>query len=197
LITLIEPDKRAGAAQEITVKLPYSNDKFSVPSNLDIIGTMNTADRSLAHLDTALRRRFQFVELMPEPERLGPVEFEGVEIDCRRMLEAMNARIEALYDREHMIGHAYFMSETPLDQVFRDRIIPLLAEYFFEDWEKIRIVLGDGRGDNPSVDFISRIDPSDSVLAAEYRAGPVYRRNHEALENPHSYLKIYASVDGL
>jgi len=197
LITLIEADKRAGAPQEITVKLPYSSEKFSVPSNLDIIGTMNTADRSLAHLDTALRRRFQFVELMPEPERLGPVDFEGVEINCRRMLEAMNARIEALYDREHMIGHAYFMSEAPLDQVFRDRIIPLLAEYFFEDWEKIRIVLGDGRGDNPSVDFITRVDPSDSVLAAEYRAGPVYRRNHEALGNPHSYLKIYASVDGL
>lgn len=149
LITLIEPSKRIGADEEIKVKLPYSNDDFGVPSNLYIIGTMNTADRSIALMDTALRRRFDFTEMMPDLTVLEDVEdIDGINI--KSMLEKINKRVEYLYDRDHTIGHAYFMSlkENPssdeLENIFKNKIIPLLQEYFYDDWEKILMVLGDG-----------------------------------------------------
>ena len=155
LITLIEEDKRDGAPNAMQAVLPYSGDSFSVPGNLDIYGTMNTADRSLAHIDTALRRRFSFKELMPKSSLLGNVELDGQEIDLKSLLEAMNQRIEAIFDREHMIGHAYFLTETGTDldlpAVFRDRIIPLLTEYFFDDWSKVRAILADDRCSGPRV----------------------------------------------
>ena len=188
--------------------MPYSKETFQVPSNLYLIGTMNTADRSLALMDTALRRRFDFVEMMPRVDLLIDVEVKG--IDVARMLLKMNQRIEVLYDREHTLGHAFFMQMkyvvdedqrfALLQSIFANRILPLLEEYFFEDWAKIRLVLGDdgkdtvhqfitenGKDYNAATLFVKNVDPG-----YELEEQKTYARNDEALAHPEAYLGIYA-----
>ncbi|CDG56530.1 McrBC restriction endonuclease system, McrB subunit, putative [Campylobacter coli 76339] len=143
LITLIEPSKRIGEKEELKVRLPYSRDEFGVPKNVYILGTMNTADRSITSLDTALRRRFEFIEMMPDVSKLSN-NCEGV--DLQKLLEAINARMEYLLDREKTIGHAFFIDVENLEdlkKVFQNKIIPLLQEYFYNDYALISAVLND------------------------------------------------------
>ncbi len=213
LITLVEVDKREGAKHQVEVTLPYSGDSFSIPLNIDVIGTMNTADRSLALVDTALRRRFEFKELMPKPSLLKNMDVsnEGKDIDIALMLATLNHRIEALYDRDHTIGHAYFMvlRDLPIDKrfaglktLFKDRIIPLLEEYFFEDWQKIRMVLGDNQKSNPNYQFVHKIDQDEDLTLLfgndhglnQYTIRSRYGLNSEALEHTETYLGVYNPV---
>lgn len=168
LITLIEPTKRIGQIEGTSVKLPYSKKLFGVPDNVYLIGTMNTADRSIATIDTALRRRFQFREMQPDPDVLEGVFVEDISI--KELLQRMNLKISALYDREHTIGHAYFtaLKNNPtieaLASVFENNIIPLLQEYFYEDYEKMRLVLGDNNKPERSEQFITKDSTEFSEL---------------------------------
>ena len=158
LITLIETDKRLGTKNELQIKLPYSKTLFGVPANLDIYGTMNTADRSIEALDTALRRRFSFVEMMPDMSVLTN-EIEGVAIAT--ILEKINNRIEVLLDRDHAIGHSYFINCSTIEKLedtFKNNIIPLLQEYFYGDYGKIGLILGEG--------FVKKVENDDSVFSS-------------------------------
>ena len=148
LITLIEESKREGAEESLSVVLPYSKEVFSVPNNVFIIGTMNSSDRSLTGLDVALRRRFTFIEMQPDCQQLSGIDIDGINIEL--LLTTINKRIELLLDRDHCIGHAYFMplknhnkqTIKELGLIFKQKIIPLLQEYFYDDWERIDWVLG-------------------------------------------------------
>jgi hypothetical protein len=197
LITLIEPSKRVGAAEEMTAILPYSAKPFGVPNNVYIIGTMNTADRSIATIDTALRRRFYFKEMLPNPSVLEDVYVEDVSVS--EMLDLINKRISVLYDREHTIGHAYFMplkvnpTVDTLARIFENNIIPLLQEYFYEDYEKIRLVLGDNhKGEDAqfviakSNDYVSLFGNVDVGLDDGFS----YEINKSAFANIEAYRSI-------
>lgn len=151
LITLLEEDKRLGQKEELKIVLPYSKNKFGVPNNLYIIGTMNTADRSVEALDSALRRRFSFTEMPPKPEIIenNPYLEDGKleEMDLVEILKTINQRIEILLDKDHLIGHSYFIKIVELDDLkkaFAEKIIPLLQEYFYGDYGKIALILGEG-----------------------------------------------------
>jgi 5-methylcytosine-specific restriction protein B len=198
LITLIEPSKRAGATEALEVILPYSKKPFSVPGNLYLIGTMNTADRSLATLDIALRRRFDFLEMSPDPETLSGILLQS--IDISKLLRVMNQRIEVLLDRDHALGHAYLLplksdpSLARLACIFRKQILPLLQEYFFEDWERIRWVLNDHRKQKDEHKFIVPPQYRIGELIGEGAGIPTearqWRINYSALEHPESFLGI-------
>jgi 5-methylcytosine-specific restriction protein B len=168
LITLIEKDKRAGNGEELSVILPYSKKRFTVPNNVYIIGTMNTADRSVEALDTALRRRFSFKEISPNPKLIIKInDNEGIiegGVNLVEILSKINNRIELLIDKDHKIGHSYFLHIDSIDKlksVFQNKIIPLLEEYFFGDFGKIGLVLGDS--------FVEK-KPSISTSLARFAA---------------------------
>lgn len=174
LITLIEDDKRLGKSEGITITLPYSKKEFGVPSNVFIIGTMNTADRSVEALDAALRRRFSFIEMPPKPdliktegklkEKAGILDVGDLgSIDLANLLEVINKRIEKLLDSDHQIGHSFFLpvsSISSLKEVFQNKIIPLLKEYFYGDFGKLGLVLGKG--------FFEPIETSSSSSFANF-----------------------------
>ncbi len=204
LISLIEDSKRKGCSEELEVKLPYSKELFSVPKKLYIIGTMNTADKSLAQVDVALRRRFAFKEMMPSTRPLKDIgSIEGVDV-CK-LLKAINKRIELLYDREHTIGHSFFIplikepTLRKMREIFERQILPLLEEYFFEDWDKIRLVLGDHLKSKTDDCFIIPIfDESEitKLMGDDWENDGIvaYKRNLDALNNPDAYIGIYSPI---
>lgn len=195
LITLIEDSKRLGADEATTATLPYSGESFGVPDNVYILGTMNTADRSISMIDTALRRRFRFFEMLPDAELLQgkTIEADGKAIDLGRLLRCMNERIEYLYDREHTIGHSFFMrvhDTEGLKNAMLGSVLPLLQEYFYDDYEKIRLVLGDNRKANADLCFVKKelCDKIDLFGGdVDVSENEVYTVNAAAFDNPDSY----------
>lgn len=206
LITLIETSKRG----IFSAKLPYTGDDFTVPSNVYIIGTMNTADRSISLMDTALRRRFSFIEMLPNESLLREVQVG--ELDVSEMLKKINKRIECLFDREHTIGHSFFMElkgsqsdskeliVEKLSGIFKKSVIPLLQEYFYEDYSKIMLVLGDNCKSSEDYQFIKKIQ----VKAKDIFRGNdseidlpefTYEINNDAFSHIESYIEIYKTVN--
>lgn len=205
LISLIEVTKRAGEDEAIEITLPYSGESFSVPNNVYILGTMNTADRSIALMDTALRRRFNFVEMMPAPEVLKgiTVNSDGETLDVEKMLRTINSRIEYLYDREHTIGHAFFTclkDHNTLDclsDIFKNNVVPLLQEYFYDDYEKIQLVLGDNDKSSDAYKFIldKKVNENDIFKKSPQLdlREKTYEIRDKAFGSILSYIEIYES----
>jgi len=201
LITLVEDSKRDGQPESLSTTLPYSRRSFSVPDNVYLLGTMNTADRSLASMDVALRRRFSFKPMGPQPELLANVLVEG-QIPVQELLSKINLRIEALLGPDYLLGHAWFMplkedkSLGRLSEIFRRQVLPQLQEYFFDDWERIRWVLNDhrkvGRGEYC---FIRPrgVDASD-LFGPDVQVSPrpLWEVNTEAFNHVGTYL---ATID--
>ncbi len=206
LITLLEDTKRAGMKEALSVSLPYSDESFSVPANVYIVGTMNTADRSIAMMDTALRRRFRFIELLPEPKILEGIKVGNIDIPA--VLKTINKRITYLFDREHTIGHAFFTglrgdnaTIENLGRIFEKSIIPLLQEYFYEDYHKIQLVLGDNAKSSDKYKFIiaDELKKDDNVFRGNLDdldiPDKIYRINKNAFSNENSYLEIIEAVE--
>lgn len=203
LITLIEGTKRKGEREELSAFLPYSQEEFGVPKNVYILGTMNTADRSIALMDTALRRRFNFIEMMPDCRTIEDIVIRqnGKEVNIGNVLDIINRRIEFLFDREHTIGHAFFTSLKNEDSnsikrlanIFRNSIIPLLQEYFYDDYEKIRLVLGDNHKKDEQFQFIKKVNIEPKELFGEsirLESTDFYSLNEDALGKIESYQGI-------
>lgn len=203
LITLIEDSKRAGEDEAMSVTLPYSQEYFSVPENVYILGTMNTADRSIALMDTALRRRFEFIEMMPKEKLLTDIVIDNVNV--KKMLETMNRRIEALYDREHTLGHAFFMplknekkaTINQLASIFKNKIIPLLQEYFYEDYEKIMLVLGINPQNDDDSKFIS-VKSNENLFkkSSDIDLNSTYKINKDSFKDSFKESKNYIDIYG-
>lgn len=203
LITLIEETKRKGETEGLSAFLPYSQEEFGVPNNVYILGTMNTADRSIALMDTALRRRFNFIEMMPDCRTIEDIVIRqnGKEVNIGDVLDIINRRIEFLFDREHTIGHAFFTSLKNGDSnsierladIFKNSIIPLLQEYFYDDYEKIRLVLGDNHKKDEQFQFIKKTNIAPKELFGEsirLDSTAVYSLNEDALGKIESYQGI-------
>lgn len=196
LITLIEDSKRAGTTEAITTTLPYSNSQFSVPNNLYLIGTMNTADRSLAMMDAALRRRFDFVEMRPDSEALSEITIDGISI--KELLDVINRRISYLYDNEHLIGHAFFTTllaipdpqMKDLDTIFRDSVIPMLLEYFYGDHEKVSLILGGAFIKEKNYEALEELFPDEAPTLT-----PQYTLDENDFGKKSSYQRIINGME--
>ncbi|MFE0566360.1 AAA family ATPase [Priestia megaterium] len=199
LITLIEEDKRKGELNEISLILPYSKKRFSVPKNVFIIGTMNTADRSIALMDTALRRRFNFIECAPDASLL-PEDVEGVNVS--KFLRALNERINFLYDQDHLIGHAYFMKPDltfkDLISIMKFKVLPLLQDYFYEDWEKIEMVLGGAGEFGDSSFFLNKSEKDPSKIFGNLLGRDFDKQyQYHVVDNPikEAFIRLYVDLD--
>lgn len=193
LITLIEESRRLGSKEATEVTLPYSGESFGVPNNLYIIGTMNTADRSIALLDTALRRRFEFEEMMPDPALLPDASTNIDGVNCRDLLEKMNERIRVLLDREHQIGHTYFLGLKDMDalkKAFQNKIIPLLQEYFYDNWENIDLVLNQNGFINAK-DIDSGLFKKSELIDEQRKIYEILSEDDAKWIKPESYINIY------
>jgi hypothetical protein len=193
LITLLEPDKRIGEKEEIRLMLPYSKEEFGVPSNIYIIGTMNTADRSVEALDTALRRRFSFIPMMPDYDGLNE-ECDGVNL--KLLLQKLNDRLTVLKDRDHTVGHAWLWNITTIDSLriaFKDKIIPLLQEFFYNDYEKLGLLLGDRFIQTEIIVNNNLFAPfeSGSGLKNQYVNKAIYKITEPSSWNSEAFQSIY------
>ena len=200
LITLIEPSKRLGENEELKIRLTYNKKEFGVPKNLYILGTMNTADRSIAMLDIALRRRFNFIEM---PPKYNLLERDIEDINLKKLLEAINTRIEFLLDKDHLIGHSYFINIKSFEdfkEVFKNSIMPLLQEYFYDDFEKIKFVLN---GEKTNFIIDKKEEPNSSYISKDllknlpksFQNKTIYEINEEAFDEDENYRNIYKNTE--